>query len=176
MEEDCNMRKNRTVILSTCIIVILITYSFFANMTKTKTDLYMSIAKEIYRVETALKEVDEDWKRKSITKVTPYTYVDSKENTIVYYYCNTKYFETEFDEITGLNTSVIGQVIDLTSIEDRQECLVNSWSAIQCELDGRAYLCWTISPEVSCIIEYTPGSIAEEDIFRIAESVKPQSE
>ena len=24
----------------------------------------------------------------------------------------------------------------------------------RCEIDERSYLCWTISPEISCVIEY----------------------
>lgn len=34
-----------------------------------------------------------------------------------------------------------------------------------------AYLCWTISPTYSCVLEYTAGSISEADIFHMAESV-----
>lgn len=170
------MRKKRVAVLSICAILMLVTYSITANMKKETVYPYIAIAKKIYGVETALKEVDEGWERQSITKVTPCTYVDSRGNTIVYYYCNTVYFDDGLEEDTGLNTTAIGQVIDLTAVENKRECKVNSWNAIQCELDGSAYLCWTISPEVSCIIEYTPGTISEEDIFRMAESVKPESE
>ena len=37
--------------------------------------------------------------------------------------------------------------------------------------DGRAYLCWTIMPELSCVIEYDPAVESEEDMLRMAESV-----
>ena len=44
------------------------------------------------------------------------------------------------------------------------------------EYEGKKYLCWTISPKYSCVLEYIGGTITEEDIFRIAESVEVPSE
>lgn len=39
------------------------------------------------------------------------------------------------------------------------------------ELDGQTYLCQTVSPTYSCVLEYTAGNISETDIFRMAENV-----
>ena len=36
---------------------------------------------------------------------------------------------------------------------------------------NRSYLCWTMSPEISSVIEYSPEAVSEESIFRMAESV-----
>ena len=50
----------------------------------------------------------------------------------------------------------------------------NEYDAFQCEMGERSYLCWTISPEISCIIEYSTDTVAETDIFQMASSVLPQ--
>lgn len=141
-----------------------------------QSDPNWKLAEQIYNVENALKEVDEDYECKSISKVTPYTYADSAGNTIVYYCCQTTYVSDESGEYTGLNTDAMGMVIDFAQIKNRQECKVNEYDAFQCEIDDRTYLCWTISPEISCVIEYSAESITEADIFRMAESVRMPEE
>lgn len=50
------------------------------------------------------------------------------------------------------------------------EQIYNMENALK-EVD-KDYLCWTISPEISCVIEYSADVNAEADIFRIAESVQ----
>ena len=122
-------------------------------------------------MENALKEVDEDYECQSVGKVTPFTYTDSEGNTIVYYCIQTSYLENESGDYTGLDMNAIGLVIDADQIENKRECKVNEYDAFLCELGGRSYLCWTLSPELSCVIEYSAKAISEESIFRMAESV-----
>ena len=137
-----------------------------------QTDPNWKLAQQIYDVENALKEVDEDYECKSISKVIPYTYTDSKGNSIVYYCCQTTYIEDEYGDNAGLNTDAIGVVIDFAQIQNRRDCKVNEYDAFLCEIDEHSYLCWTISPEISCVIKYGADSITEADIFRMAESVQ----
>ena len=137
-----------------------------------QADTNWKIAEQIYNMENALKEVDEDYECKSISKVMPYTYVDTAGNRIVYYCCQTTYLANEHKETIGLYTEAIGMVIDFTQIQNRQDCKVNAYDAFQCELGECSYLCWTISPEISCVIEYSADVIDEADIFRMAESVQ----
>ena len=108
--------------------------------------------------------------------MTPYTYADSAGNTITYYCCQTTYVSNESGEYTGLNTDAIGMVIDFAQIQNRRECKVNAYDAFQCEMGERSYLCWTISPEISCVIEYSADVNAEDDIFNMAESVQKPAE
>lgn len=131
----------------------------------------MHIAEKIYRVETALKEVDKDYKCESISKVTPVTYADSEGNTIVYYCCQAAYVTDEPMEYTGLNMDAIGMVIDVGLIDNKRECTVNEYDAFLCEIDDRTYLCWTLEPKTSCMIEYDAEKTTQENIFRMAESV-----
>ena len=137
-----------------------------------QTDPNWKLAEQIYKMENALKEVDEDYACKSLSKVTPFSYTDSEGNTIVYYCCQTTYIEDAYGDDTGLNTDAIGMVIDFTQIQNRRDCKVNEYDAFQCEMGERSYLCWTISPEISCVIEYSADVNDEADIFRMAESVK----
>lgn len=65
-------------------------------------------------------------------------------------------------------------VIDFAQIKNRQDCKVNEYDAFQCEIGERSYLCWTISPEISCVIEYSADVTDEAGILRMAESVLPE--
>ena len=109
---------------------------------------------------------------KSLSKVTPFSYTDSSGNIITYYCCQTSYLSDEYGNHTGLNTDAIGMVIDFAQIKNRRECKVNAYEAFLCEMGEQSYLCWTISPEISCVIEYSADVIGEADIFRMAESVQ----
>jgi len=136
-----------------------------------QTDPNWKLAEQIYKMENALKEVDEDYACKSLSKVTPFSYTDSEGNTITYYCCQTTYISDESGEYTGLNTDAISMVIDFAQIKNRRDCKVNAYDAFQCEMGERSYLCWTISPEISCVIEYSTDVTDEADIHRMAESV-----
>ena len=129
-------------------------------------------AKEIYRVEKALQQVDQDYKLESLSEVYPYEIKRPDGPSIFYYCCITSYLNEEPKEISGLNQAALSLVVDVNSLENQQNCRVGSLGAIMGEMDGQTYLCWTISPKYSCVISYTPGTVAEESIFRMAESVE----
>lgn len=99
------------------------------------------LAEQIFGIENALKEADEDYECKSISKVTPYTYADPAGNTIVYYCCQTTYISDEYGDDTGLNTDAIGMVIVFAKIENKRSCKVNEYDAFQYEMGERSYLC-----------------------------------
>ena len=170
------MIKRILCIAGICImsLVLIVGIARYSEMQKRESDPNWQIAKEIYKVENALKEVDEDYECQSVAEVTPFTYTDSEGNTIVYYCIQTAYLENESGDNTGLDMNAIGLVVDPEMIENKRECRVNEYDAFLCELGGRSYLCWTLSPELSCVIEYSPEAISEECIFRMAESV-PES-
>ena len=148
----------------------------YIEVQKRESDPNWQVAKEIYKMENALKEVDEDYECQSVAKVTPFTYTDSEGNTIIYYCIQTAYLENESGDDTGLDMNAIGLVIDADQIQKKQECKVNEYDAFLCALGDRSYLCWTLSPEVSCVIEYRAESINESIIVRMAESVPLFSE
>ena len=154
------------------ITLIILGVCQYVELRQRQTDPNWKVAEQIYNMENALKEVNEDYECRSISKVTPYTYADSSGNTITYYCCQTTYILDEYGEDTGLNADAIGMVINFAQIESKRQCKVNEYDAFQCEIEEHSYLCWTISPEISCVIEYSADTIDETDIFRMAESVQ----
>jgi len=156
------------LVVSLVLIVGIIRY---IEVQKRESDPNWQIAKEIYKVENALKEVDEDYECQSVAKVTPFTYTDSEGNTIVYYCIQTAYLENESGDDTELDMNAIDMVIDPELIGNKRECRVNEYDAFLCKLGEQSYLCWTLSPKLSCVIEYSAKAISEESIFRMAESV-----
>ena len=152
-------------------LVLIVGIVRYIEVQKRENDPNWQMAQEIYKVESALKEVDEDCECQSVSKVTPFTYTDSEGNTIVYYCIQTAYLENESGDDTGLDMNAIGMVIDVDQIETRRKCMVNEYNAFLCELGDRSYLSWTLSPALSCVIEYSAEAISDESIFRMAESV-----
>lgn len=167
------MKKKILWIAGICMIslVLIAGIARYVEIQKCESDPYWQIANEIYKVENALKEVDEGYECQSVSKVTPFTYTDSEGNTIVYYCCQTAYPENESGGYTGLDMNAISMVIDPELIENKRECKVNEYDAFLCERGDRSYLCWTLSPEIGCVIEYSKGEVDEDSIFRMAESV-----
>lgn len=167
------MKKRLLLIAGICImsLVLFVGIARYRAVQKRESDPNWQIAKEIYKVENALQEVDEDYECQSVSKVTPFTYTDSEGNTIVYYCIQTAYLENESGDDTGLDMNAIGMVVDMTRIENKRECTVNEYYAFQCEIADRTHLCWTLSSEISCVIEYDADVISEENILRMAESV-----
>ena len=157
-------------------LVVAVGIARYIEVRTRQTDPNWQIANEIYKVENALKEVDEGYECQSVSKVTPLTYTDPEGNTIVYYCCQTAYISNESGEHTGLDMNAIGLVIDVSQIENKRKCTVNEYDAFQCEVGGRTYLCWTLSPEISCVIEYSAESTNEADIIQMAESIEESSE
>ena len=143
----------------------------YIEVEKRENDSNWQITKEIYKVENALKEVDEDYECQSVAKVTPFTYTDSEGNTIVYYCIQTAYLENESGNYSGVDVNAISMVVDPELIENKRDCKVNEYDAFLCELVARSYLCWTLSPEISCVIEYSPEAVSEDSVFRMAKSV-----
>ena len=157
--------------ISAVVLLMIMGIGRYLEVQNRQTDPNLQIAEEIYKVETALKEVAKDYEYESMSKVTPFTYADSEGNTIVYYCCQTVYPPDESGEDAGLNKGAIGLVIDVDLLENRRECMVNGYDAFLCDVKDRTYLCWTLSPEISCLIEYSADSTDEDDIFRMAENI-----
>ena len=160
-----------TVGIGSLVLVLIMGVTRYIDVRNHQTDPNWQIANEIYKVENALKEVDEGYECQSVSKVTPFTYTDSGGNTIVYYCCQTVYLSNESGEYAGLNIDAISLVIDVSQIENKRECMVNEYDAFLCEIGDRTYLCWTLSPEISCVIEYDAKSVNEDYIFQMAASV-----
>ena len=166
-------KKKILLAIIICIFAVVITAGIVwgYRIYQRENDLYWQATKEIYKVQTALQEVAEDWKLESLSEVRPFVIKGPNNVSINYYCCITSYLNEEPSELEGLNKTALDMVVDIDTLENRSDCEMGSWNGVQGELDGLTYLCWTVSPKYSCVLEYTAGTVAEEDIFRMAESV-----
>lgn len=163
--------------ITVCIslVVIIAGMIWGISIYQQEQDPNWQLAKKLYNVESALQEIDESWELQSLTQVTPYSYQNPDGDTINYYCCITTYVDDAPAAYFGLNQTALEQVVKIDVLENCRDCEVNGLDAVIGELDGQTYLCWTISPTYSCVLEYTAGNISEADIFRMAESVGDNS-
>ena len=171
------MKKTIIVVIAVCVALVIVIAGvvYGVKIYRREQDPNWQIAKKLYNVESALQEIDESWELQSLTRITPYCYQNPDGDTITYYCCITTYVDDEPAEYFGINQAALDQVVDMDTLGNRRDCEVNGLTAVIGELDGQTYLCWTISPTYSCVLEYTDGSISEADIFRMAESVEEKS-
>ena len=157
-------KKTWLIVAAICILLVLAGAITLANRPTPEDEMIDMLN----RVENAL---GDEWKKQTVTKVSDLVYSDDQGNTIVYHVCTTTYYEADSAKQTGLNTDAISAVISPDEVENCWECTVSGLPAAIYQKDGRAYLCWTIIPELSCVIEYDPAVESEEDMLRMAESV-----
>lgn len=115
--------------------------------------------------------LNDKWKKESLVEIFPMTYSNVSGDTIVYYVCKTTYYLDTPVSVEGVDEEAIKSIIDSKKSESSRECKVNDADAVIYVKGNREYLCWTMSSEYSCIIEYSPENVAEEEIFKMAESV-----
>ena len=159
------MKQKKCLIFTTICILLFLTGTIALTNRPSQQDQMMNM---LNRVENA---VGDEWKKQTVTEVSDLVYSDNEGNNIVYYVCATTYYEADATKQSGLNTEAISAVISPDEAESCQECTVSGLPATLYQKDGQAYLCWTIRPELSCIIEYDPAVESEKDMFRMAESV-----
>ena len=123
------------------------------------------------RVEDAILSVDDSYKKQVEIVTYPLTYSDASGNTIIFTQCHTKYYDADPAEVTGLHIESIESIV--TMPDEYENCTVGEMVGAWFLKDDRAFLCWTITSEVSCVIEYSPDSVTRADIFKMAESVAP---
>lgn len=51
--------------------------------------------------------------------------------------------------------------------------MIQDWPGALYKKDDTAFLCWTYSPEVTYVLEYTPSKIDDSEIIKMAESAEP---
>ena len=157
-------KKIWLIIAVVCMLLIWVAVIIFVNPT-TPQDKIMDM---LNQVENAL---GDEWEKQTVTEVSDLVYSDGEGNNIIYHVCLTTYYGDEAAAQTGLNTDAISAVISPDEAESCRECTVSGLPAAIYQKDGQAYLCWTIMPELSCVIEYDPAAESEEDMLRMAESV-----
>ena len=165
------MRKKVFIALGLILILIAISLGVSWCRYMEKRDQYIAVAEEIYRVETALKEVDEDWERNSITKISSFEIKGPDGVAGIYSCCQSTYFGEFVVDENGIDSNVIGQLVDMDRVESTQKMKVNEYDACLYVIEDQTYLCWTASPEYSFVIQFNPDLLSESNVIKMAESV-----
>ena len=119
--------------------------------------------------------VGEDVKKISKTELAAtLTYGDKtdEDNNIYYHILKTTFYEGDPAEITGLHTEALGVLFPVDSMDSCEEMMIQDWYGALYKKDDTAYLCWTYSPEVTYVLEYTPSKIDDSEIIKMAESAE----
>lgn len=166
------MRKKHTAIMATSIFAgLMLLVVFMSRFYKAQEPTPQEQAYEIMeRIEGALEEMDNDWEKKSTTEILPFDLKYEGGQIITYYVCTTTFYGEDPLGAEGLSNALKG-VIDPETAEKSTECEVSGLDAMRYEKDGRAFLCWTVSPEISLAIEYGIGEFTDKEILEMAESV-----
>ena len=117
------------------------------------------------------------FKKQTQSEVTSqYTYTSNNGADTIKYYCiKTTYYEADPQKITGLNTDAFRTMFDPETAENSEEMMIQDWYGCLYTFSKKAYLCWTMTPYTSYILEYNPETVSKDDIIRMAESVKTQN-
>lgn len=131
----------------------------------------------VSRVEAAAdKVIGDEMPKQAKTLVIPVTWEDEDGNDVIYRIIQTTYFNADPAEVTGLNVEAIREIIDPDEAESSRDCEINDNPGAWYEKGNRIYLCWTDTPEYSFILEYSPGTLTEDEAVKMAESVLPAEE
>lgn len=158
------MKKKVWLITVAVMLFVAMVFLMFTNRPSVREEMYHMLN----QVENAL---GEQWEKQAVTEVSNMVYSYENGKTIHYYICLTTYYEADPSDVSGLNVHAISAVIDPNDADSTRECTVSNLPAAIYLKNEKAYLCWTIIPELSCVIEYDPAAWKEEDIVRMAQSV-----
>ena len=165
-------KKKIALIVLTCVIVSV--GIIVAVMTQKEKEMDFDEFSE--RFEQAAEEVlGEDVKKISKTELAAtLTYGDKtdEDNNIYYHILKTTFYEGDPAEITGLHTKALGVLFPVDSMDSCEEMMIQDWYGALYKKDDTAYLCWTYSPEVTYVLEYTPSKIDDSEIIKMAESAE----
>ncbi len=92
---------------------------------------------------------------------------------IYYYFVKTTYYEADPAEVNGLNTDAYCTLFNPDTADTAKEMMIQDWCGCLYTFPEKSYLCWTVSPEVSYIMEYDPNAVSDEIIIHMAESAAP---
>lgn len=134
----------------------------------------------IEKIENAMYEVlGDDLKKMSqheLIATIEYGMKDGTGDGIQYRMIKSTYFEEDPSEITGFNETAVGVLFDVASVDSSEEMKINEWDARLYRIDGKSYLCFTVSPEMTYVLEYNAEEVADEEIIKMAESAKAMDE
>ena len=167
------MNKKKIALIILSVVIVSVGIIVAVRIQKEKE---MDFGEFSERFEQAAEEVlGEDVKKISKTELAAtLTYGDKtdEDNNIYYHILKTTFYEGDPAEITGLHTEALGVLFTVDSMDSCEEMMIQDWYGALYKKDDTAYLCWTYSPEVTYVLEYTPSKIDDSEIIKMAESAE----
>ena len=167
------MNKKKIALIILSVVIVSVGIIVAVRIQKEKE---MDFGEFSERFEQAAEEVlGEDVKKISKTELAAtLTYGDKtdEDNNIYYHILKTTFYEGDPAEITGLHTEALGVLFPVDSMDSCEEMIIQDWYGALYKKDDTAYLCWTYSPEVTYVLEYTPSKIDDSEIIKMAESAE----
>ena len=167
------MNKKKIALIILSVVIVSVGIIVAVRIQKEKE---MDFGEFSERFEQAAEEVlGEDVKKISKTELAAtLTYGDKtdEDNNIYYHILKTTFYEGDPAEITGLHTEALGVLFPVDSMDSCEEMKIQDWYGALYKKDDTAYLCWTYSPEVTYVLEYTPSKIDDSEIIKMAESAE----
>lgn len=172
------MNKKKILLIVLAIVVVAAGVIFAIISQKEKE---MNPEEFLERFEQAAEEVlGEDIQQVSQTELVAtltYGHETDKDNNIYYRILKTTYGEAgDPSSVTGLNTDALNVLFPVDMMDSCKEMMIQDWHGALYKKDDTAYLCWTVDPEVSYVLEYTPSKMSDSEIIKMAESAAPMEE
>lgn len=157
-------------------IIMLILILALAGCGSTKTE-EPNADEMIQKIENAMYEVlGDDLKKLSqheLIATMSYAMKDGTGDGIQYHMIKSTYFEEDPSEITGFNENAVGVLFDVASADSSEEMQINEWAARRYRVNGKSFLCFTYSTEMTYVLEYNAEEVSDEEIIKMAESAAP---
>ena len=167
------MNKKKIALIILSVVIVSVGIIVAVRIQKEKE---MDFGEFSERFEQAAEEVlGEDVKKVSKTELAAtLTYGDQndKDNNIYYRILKTTFYEGDPEEITELHTEALEVLFPVDSMDSCEEMMIQDWPGALYKKDDTAFLCWTYSPEVTYVLEYTPSKIDDSEIIKMAESAE----
>ena len=80
-------------------------------------------------------------------------------------FCRPPYF--------AIRSYILTSMHFVDGMDSCEEMMIQDWPGALYKKDDTAFLCWTYSPEVTYVLEYTPSKIDDSEIIKMAESAEP---
>lgn len=163
------MKKIPIIILA---VIIMFLFGLAVGVLTKEKEPEITPDEMLERVENAL---GDEYKKQTVSEVVAQlTYAkEDGADPIYYYFVKTTYYEAEPAEVTGLNTDAFCAVFDPENAETTEEMMIQDWYGCLYRLPEKSFLCWTVAPEISYILEYNPAVVSDTDIIRMARSAVP---
>lgn len=133
--------------------------------------------KMLENIENAIYEVlGEDCKKMSqheLVATITYGHEDGTGDGILYHMIKSTYFEADPTAVTGFNSDAVGVLFNPEFVDSSKEMKIQEWAGCLYRCNGKSFLCFTESPEMTYVLEYNAEEIPDSEILKMAESATP---